>query len=96
MPSQTVRTTLTIPADLLQATDAIINQGKANSRNEFVAQALKHELATLKRVEIDQALAEMAQQQDYHTEVLKMDSEFAIAPSDPQRQRKKQSPKNST
>jgi metal-responsive CopG/Arc/MetJ family transcriptional regulator len=79
MPSQTVRTTLTIPADLLQATDAIINQGKANSRNEFVAQALKHELATLKRAEIDQALAEMAQQQDYHTEVLKMDSEFAIA-----------------
>lgn len=79
MLSQTVRTTLAIPADLLRATDAIINQGKANSRNEFIAQALKHELAALKRAEIDQALAEMAQQQDYHTEVLKMDSEFAIA-----------------
>lgn len=79
MSFQTVRTTLTIPADLLQATDALIDQGKVNSRNEFVAQALKHELAALKRAEIDQALVEMAQQQDYHTEVLKMDSEFAIA-----------------
>ena len=79
MPSSSVRTTLAIPTDLLQATDALVSQGKANSRNEFIAQALKHELASLKRAEIDESLAEMAQQQDYQTEVLKMDSEFAIA-----------------
>jgi hypothetical protein len=79
MPSPSVRTTLTIPTDLLQATDVLVSQGKANSRNEFIAQALKHELASLKRAEIDESLAEMAQQQDYQTEVLKMDSEFAIA-----------------
>ena len=79
MPSPSVRTTLAIPTDLLQATDALVSQGKANSRNEFIAQALKHELASLKRAEIDESLAEMAQQQDYQTEVLEMDSEFAIA-----------------
>jgi len=79
MPSPSVRTTLAIPTDLLQATDALVSQGKANSRNEFIAQALKHELASLKRAEIDESLAEMAQQQDYQAEVLKMDSEFAIA-----------------
>ncbi len=79
MPSSSVRTTLAIPTDLLQATDALVSQGKANSRNEFIAQALKHELASLKRAEIDESLAEMAQQQDYQTEVLEMDSEFAIA-----------------
>ena len=79
MPSSSVRTTLAIPTDLLQATDALVSQGKANSRNEFIAQALKHELASLKRAEIDESLAEMAQQQDYQAEVLKMDSEFAIA-----------------
>ena len=79
MPSPSVRTTLAIPTDLLQATDVLVSQGKANSRNEFIAQALKHELASLKRAEIDESLAEMAQQQDYQAEVLKMDSEFAIA-----------------
>jgi len=79
MPSPSVRTTLAIPTDLLQATDVLVSQGKANSRNEFIAQALKHELASLKKAEIDESLAEMAQQQDYQTEVLKMDSEFAIA-----------------
>ncbi len=79
MPSPSVRTTLAIPTDLLQATDALVSQGKVNSRNEFIAQALKHELASLKRAEIDESLSEMAQQQDYQTEVLKMDSEFAIA-----------------
>ena len=79
MPSSSVRTTLAIPTDLLQATDALVSQGKANSRNEFIAQTLKHELASLKRAEIDESLVEMAQQQDYQAEVLKMDSEFAIA-----------------
>ncbi|MEB3311626.1 MAG: CopG family transcriptional regulator [Snowella sp.] len=79
MPSSSIRTTLALPADLLQATDTLVSQGKINSRNEFIAQAIKHELAALKRAEIDQALAEMVQQPDYQEEVLKMDREFARA-----------------
>jgi metal-responsive CopG/Arc/MetJ family transcriptional regulator len=61
MKNQTVRTTITLPAELLAATDKAISQGKAKSCNEFVAQALLHELEALKRAEIDAALMEMAQ-----------------------------------
>jgi len=79
MEKQIVRTTLTLPYELVEATDQAIRQGKAKSRNEFVAQALRHELAALKRAEIDAALAEMAQDPEYQAEVLKMETEFAAA-----------------
>jgi metal-responsive CopG/Arc/MetJ family transcriptional regulator len=79
MEKQTVRTTLTLPAELVEAADRAIGQGKAKSRNEFVAQALRHELAALKRAEIDAALAQMAQDPEYQAQVLKMETEFATA-----------------
>jgi metal-responsive CopG/Arc/MetJ family transcriptional regulator len=79
MKQQTVRTTLTLPHELLEAADLAVSQGKAKSRNEFVAQALRHELAALRRTEIDAALAEMAQNPEYQAEVLKMEAEFATA-----------------
>ncbi len=79
MKNQTVRTTLTLPSELLEATDKAVQQGKAKSRNEFVAQALRRELAALKRAEIDTALAEMANDPEYLAVVLKMEAEFASA-----------------
>lgn len=79
MKQKTIRTTLTLPLELLEATDKAVSQGKAKSRNEFVAQALQHELTALKRAEIDAALAEMAQDPEYQAEVLKMEAEFAGA-----------------
>ena len=79
MKNQTVRTTITLPAELLEATDKAISLGKAKSRNEFVAQALLHELETLKRAEIDAALAEMAQDPEYQAQVLQIEAEFAVA-----------------
>lgn len=79
MKRQTVRTTLTLPSELLEATDLAVSQGKTKSRNEFIAQALRHELAALRRAEIDAALAEMAQNPEYQAEVLKMEAEFATA-----------------
>jgi metal-responsive CopG/Arc/MetJ family transcriptional regulator len=79
MKNQTVRTTVTLPAELLAATDKIISQGKAKSRNEFVAQALMHELEALKRAEIDAVLMEMAQDPDYQAQVRQMEAEFAVA-----------------
>ncbi|WP_414566234.1 MULTISPECIES: ribbon-helix-helix domain-containing protein [unclassified Anabaena] len=77
--NQTVRTTITLPLEVLAATDEVVSQGKAKSRNEFVAQAILHELEALKRAEIDAALVEMTQDQEYQAEVLKMDAEFAVA-----------------
>lgn len=79
MKEPTIRTTISLPSELIEATDLVVNQGKAKSRAEFIAQALRHELATLKRAEIDAELAEMAQNPEYQAEVLKMEAEFAPA-----------------
>ncbi|MEH1850585.1 MAG: ribbon-helix-helix domain-containing protein [Nostoc sp.] len=79
MEQQTVRTTLTLPKDLLEATDKAVQSGKARSRNEFVTRALRRELAAQKRAEIDVALAEMANDVEYQAEILQMEAEFAPA-----------------
>lgn len=71
-----VRTTLAIPADLLAATDLAVREGKARSRNEFVAMALRHELAAQKRAEIDAAFAQMAQDREYQAEASAIAREF--------------------
>ncbi|PSF35214.1 CopG family transcriptional regulator [Aphanothece hegewaldii CCALA 016] len=77
--SLTTRTTLTLPTKLLEATDQLVIQGKVKSRNEFIAKAIKNELAALKRAEIDAELAEMAQDPEYQALVLQLDAEFALA-----------------
>ena len=55
-----VRTTLAIPTELIVAIDQAVRDGKARSRSEFVALALRHELAAYKRAQIDAAFAAMA------------------------------------
>lgn len=79
MNQSTTRTTFTLPTKLLEATDQIVNQGKAKSRNEFVAKAIQNELAALKKAEIDAELAQMAQDPEYQALVLQMEAEFALA-----------------
>lgn len=79
MEDQTVCTTFNLPSELLQATEQAVQSGRAKSRDEFVALALRHELAALEQTEIDAALVEMASDPDYQTEVLQMESEFAHA-----------------
>lgn len=61
MSKATVRTTITLPTALLEATDQIIKEGKAKNHNDFIAYAIKQALELLKKAEIEQALAEMAQ-----------------------------------
>jgi metal-responsive CopG/Arc/MetJ family transcriptional regulator len=79
MTKDTVRTTFTIPIELLKATDQAIKSGKAKSRNEFMTMALQRELAAQKRAEIDEALTDMLQDPEYQAEVLKLEAEFANA-----------------
>ncbi|MDB9372254.1 ribbon-helix-helix domain-containing protein [Nodularia sphaerocarpa] len=79
MKNQTVRTTITLPVEILTAADDAVSQGKAKNRNDFVAVAILHELEALKRAEIDAALMEMTQDPEYQAQVLKMDAEFAVA-----------------
>ena len=79
MPNHTVRTTLTLPAELLEATDRAVREGKAKSRNEFVALALRRELADLKKTEIDAAFAAMADDTEYQSEAMAIANELAKA-----------------
>ncbi|AFY47525.1 hypothetical protein Nos7524_1653 [Nostoc sp. PCC 7524] len=68
-----------IPSELLAATDKAIQQGKAKSRNDFIAKALRRELEAIKRTEIDAQLSEMVNDEDYQRDVLQMEAEFATA-----------------
>ncbi|WP_227498600.1 ribbon-helix-helix domain-containing protein [Synechococcus sp. PCC 7336] len=77
--SETTRTTLSLPSELIEATDRAIRAGKARSRNELVARALRHELAILKQEQIDAEFAAMAEDLDYREECLEMCEEFAVA-----------------
>jgi metal-responsive CopG/Arc/MetJ family transcriptional regulator len=74
-----VRTTLTLPADLLEAADLAVRNGKANSRNSLMAAALRRELAAQRRAEIDADLADMATDAEYQREAAQIMGEFAEA-----------------
>lgn len=79
MSTRTVRTTLVIPADLLAAMDRAVQAGHARSRNEFVALALRRELAAQQRAAIDAAFAAMANDPTYQAEACKIATAFAPA-----------------
>ncbi|MFH7028093.1 MAG: ribbon-helix-helix domain-containing protein [Heteroscytonema crispum UTEX LB 1556] len=79
MENRTVRTTLSLPAELIEECDRAVKEGKAKSRNEFVALALRHELAAQKRADIDAAFATMADDVEYHAEAATINNEFAQA-----------------
>ena len=79
MATRTVRTTFALPTDLLKAVDEAVRTGKVRSRNELVATALWHELATQQRAAIDAAFAEMAHDSAYHAEANEMTKAFAPA-----------------
>ncbi len=68
MATQTVRTTLALPADLLAAVDQAVQEGQARSRNEWVARALQRELAAQQRAALDAAFAAMATDPAYQAE----------------------------
>jgi metal-responsive CopG/Arc/MetJ family transcriptional regulator len=44
-----MRTTLALPDDVLERVDRAVREGKARSRNEFVADALRRALDALER-----------------------------------------------
>ena len=76
MAGKTVRTTASLPVELLRAADQAVLDGKAKSRNELLAQALRHELAALERSAIDAAFAGMADDADYQAEARKIAEQF--------------------
>ena len=79
MSKGVTRTTIALPQELLGAVDRAVGEGKARTRNEFVAAALQHELEALERAAIDAAFAEMAFDSDYRREAEQVTEEFASA-----------------
>jgi metal-responsive CopG/Arc/MetJ family transcriptional regulator len=78
MSSTTTRTTISLPAALLAATDRAVADGKAKSRNDLIARAIQRELSLMRRAEIDADLAQMGNDPEYRAEVLQMEAEFAL------------------
>jgi metal-responsive CopG/Arc/MetJ family transcriptional regulator len=79
MGLRTVRTTCTLPAELLEAMDRAVREGNARSRNELIIMALRRELAAQERAAIDAAFAAMADDLVYHAEAREVATAFAAA-----------------
>lgn len=79
MSQNSIRTTISLPQELLSATDKLLEQGKIKSRNSFITQAIAKELAVLKETELDKEFAYMAEDKDYQTEALQIEAELATA-----------------
>ncbi len=79
MATRTVRTTVALPADLLEAADQAVREGKARSRNDLLATALRRELAAQERAAIDAEFAAMADDAAYQAEADLISREFANA-----------------
>ena len=74
--NKSVRTTVALPEELLEAVDKAIREGKARSRNEFLSRALRRELAVLERACIDEAFEFMAEDPLYRSEAEELADEF--------------------
>lgn len=74
---ETIRTTVTLPANLLQWSQRFIDKGTVPSRNALIVAALEHFLIELEQKEIDQQFAAMADDEAYQELSLKMSEAFA-------------------
>ena len=77
--ADTVRTTVAVPAALLELVDQAVEAGQASSRNEFMTAALRRELAARERAAVDAAFAEMATDEAYDQDVRQLMAEFDAA-----------------
>ncbi len=77
---ETVRTTVTLPASLLQKGQELVDSGKVPNRNALVVAALEQFIADLERAEIDRQFAAMAEDDGY--QALQTDVAESFAESD--------------
>ena len=79
MVSSVTRTTLTLPVELLARVDQAVREGRARSRNAFVAAAIERDLVAQERAQLDAEFADMGVDEDYLAESQGMDAEFEAA-----------------
>ena len=63
----TVRTTVTVPTDLIKRSQRFIDEGSIPSRNALIVSALEHFLKELERQEIDRQFEALAEDEPYQT-----------------------------
>ena len=78
MTAGSVRTTITLPADLIEQVDRIVQEGHVRSRNELFLSALRHELAARERAEIDAQFAGMEDDVEAQEEAIMIAEEAAV------------------
>jgi metal-responsive CopG/Arc/MetJ family transcriptional regulator len=71
--------TLALPSDLLAAVDKVVREGRAQSRDELVENAVRRQLVELWRSALDAEFRHMAADVDYQREVHRILGEFAQA-----------------
>lgn len=76
---ETVRTTVTLPADLVKQSQRFVDDGTVPSRNALIVAALEHFLAELERQEIDRQFAAMTNDTEYQELNERLAEEFADA-----------------
>jgi len=79
MAARKIRTTVALSAGLLEAMDALVEEGAAESRNDFLEAAIRKELAASRRAAIDAEFAQMASDRTYQAEAARVAGEFAEA-----------------
>lgn len=74
---ETVRTTLTLPVDLVKRSQHFIDGGTIPSRNALIVTALERFLLELERQEIDRQFEAMAEDETYRAINQQMADDFA-------------------
>ena len=72
-----MRTTITIPDDLVAQADALVGSNGVTTRNQLIVEALQNWVEAKQEKSIDDEFASMAVDPDYITETLAIESEFA-------------------
>lgn len=74
---ETVRTTLTLPVDLVKRSQHFVDDGIVPNRNALIVTALERFLLELERQEIDRQFAAMAEDEAYQALNQQIADEFA-------------------
>lgn len=73
-----MRTTVTIPDELVAQIDALASQAKITTRNQLIVEALQSWVDRKKEELIDAEFDSMAEDDEYIAETLAIESEFAF------------------
>ena len=76
---ETVRTTLTLPVDLVRRSQHFIDEGAVPSRNALIVAALERFLRELERQEVDRQFAALAEDDSYQRVNARLVEEFAVS-----------------